>query len=61
MSNPIIPHDEPAPDGTAGTDGTQPRRHYLELPRGITLKRFVNTGYVRLQRKACRNSHRNEL
>ena len=47
MSNPIIPHDEPAPDvagttGTTGTDGTK-RRDWLELPRNITLKRFVNT------------------
>ena len=55
MSNPIIPHDEPAPDvagttGTAGTDGTPKRetitierKDWLELPRNITLKRFVNT------------------
>lgn len=47
MSNPIIPHDEPAPDvagttGTTGTDGTK-RRDWLELPRNINLKRFVNT------------------
>ena len=55
MSNPIIPHDEPAPDvagttGTTGTDGTKKRetitierKDWLELPRNITLKRFVNT------------------
>ena len=47
MSNPIIPHDEPAPDvagttGTTGTDGTK-KRDWLELPRNITLTRFVNT------------------
>jgi len=52
MSKPIIPHDEPA-DGTYGTTGTNgtpkretitiERKDWLELPRNITLKRFVNT------------------
>lgn len=52
MSKPIIPHDEPADgtNGTTGTDGTPKRetltvekKDWLELPRNITLKRFVNT------------------
>ena len=46
MSNPIIPHDEPAPemDGTPKRETiTIERKDWLELPRNITLKRFVNT------------------
>jgi len=46
MSNSIIVHVEPGKgtEGTTGTDGTtQKRKDWLELPRNITLKRFVNT------------------
>ena len=50
MSNPIIPHDEPAPDVAQPIAANPPRetitierKDWLELPRNITLKRFVNT------------------
>ena len=52
MSNPIIPHDEPAPDvaettGTAGTDGTKKRtifryRDMKSMPRGIEMQEYVH-------------------
>lgn len=49
MSNPIIPHDEPAPDVAQPIAANPPRetitiecKDWLELPRNITLKRFVN-------------------
>ena len=52
MSNPIIPHDEPAPDvagttGTAGTDGTPKReifryRDMKSMPRGIEMQEYVH-------------------
>lgn len=39
----VVVHDEPV-DPTAPPMVRGVKRHYLELPRGITLKRFVNTG-----------------
>ena len=39
----VVVHDEPI-DPSAPPMVRGVKRHYLELPRGITLKRFVNTG-----------------
>ena len=39
----VVVHDEPL-DPSAPPMVRGVKRHYLELPRGITLKRFVNTG-----------------
>ena len=39
----VVVHDEPI-DPSVPPMVRGVKRHYLELPRGITLKRFVNTG-----------------
>ena len=49
MSNPIIPHDEPAPDVAQPIAANPPRRifRYREMksmPRGIEMKEFVYSG-----------------
>ena len=39
----VVVHDEPIDPSAPEMVRGEKKRHYLELPRGITLKRFVNT------------------